>query len=744
MQIEADHTGSRGLSLPMGIGLLSMGGLLLEVALTRLFSTLFYPPAVFAVLSLAILGLGLGAALATGARGIRREARLPLYLALAGFSALLIALLASLARTQAGLYPAAVLPFFFIGVSLTTLFSSAPAESPQRYLADLVGAGAGALLAVPALNALGGLNAVLLAGVILGLSGLLLPRPAASWAPLAAAGMLALALTSNVFIPWLEVPIQALGSGKPLQESLASPGSAILRSEWDAFARTDLVDPGDGSPYRVYMDGAAGSLMPSDDNAEFLWRDIGFFPFATQQPERVFIIGPGGGLDVWFGLQSGAREIVAVEVNPASVRLVREYAPYNGDLYGQANVQVLVDEGRSVLRRQARRYDLIFLSQVVTLAAERSGYALVENSSYTVEAFQEYLAHLAPEGQIAIKLYDESTLTRALSTALAAFRAQGLSDQEGLQHVAALLDASAQPPIPLLVIGKRAFSEEDARSMGSVAQGIGFTPLYLPGALANPPLDEVAAGAKTFSQVIAPMQADLSPTRDNRPFFYQFERGLPKSLQPPLWGSGVVVLLGGVALAWGQRGRNLGPWRWAPLYFAGLGLGFMMVEVVLIQQTRLFLGHPTPATTTVLATLLIGGGAGSGLAGRVKRAGGLPLPAGAAGGVALLLVAWSLLWPRLSEAFTAAAPPVRTLAAAAALLPLGLLMGMPFPLGLRAAGALGDGQVAGAWAVNGVMTVVGSVLAMALAIQWGFSSVLIAGGLAYALSAGMALWLGMR
>ena len=235
------------------------------------------------------------------------------------------------------------------------------------------------------------------------------------------------ALAGNLGAGWLRVDMATLATEKPIAESLA-PGGRVIRTEWDTFARTDLVDPADGGPYQLYMDGAAGSVMPPAENNDFLMRDIGLFPFATAQPERVFAVGPGGGLDVWFGLQSGAQEIVAVEVNPASVSLVQDLGNYNGDLYEQPAVRVIIDEGRSVLRRQELTYDLISLSQVVTLAAERSGYALTENTIYTVEAFEDYLAHLRPNGQIAIKLYDEPTLTRALSTALAAFRQRGLSD----------------------------------------------------------------------------------------------------------------------------------------------------------------------------------------------------------------------------------------------------------------------------------------------------------------------------
>jgi hypothetical protein len=159
-----------------------------------------------------------------------------------------------------------------------------------------------------------------------------------------------------------------------------------------------------------------------------------------------------------------------------------------------------------------------------------------------------------------------------------------------------------------------------------------------------------------------------------------------------------------------------------------------MLEVAIIQQTRLFLGHPTLAITTVLATLLAGGGLGSGLAGRLVPQSERP-PAWPALAVVVLALAWLLLWPLLGNAFLAATQPVRLLIAVLTLLPLALVMGMPFPLGLRAAGLHGQRPVALAWAVNGLMTVAGSVLAVTIAMLAGFSRVLLLGVLAYALAA---------
>jgi len=728
----------------LGLGLFSGALLCTEIGLTRLFSTLYYPPFVFAVLALAILGIGLGAALATWRTALRRPAFVPVYVAL---TALSIGAVLVTATSGGGvlvsilLFVAAMLPFFFGGLTLATLFSRHATQSTRLYLADLVGAGLGALLVVPLFNSLGVITGLLATALIGASAGMLLAPGERSWAAWSASGLIAALLLGNGTLDWLAMDmtrgaaVEWTGQ-KPAAARLQN-GGRIVETQWDAFARTDLIDPGDGRPYELYMDGAAGSVMPPAAGHESLWRDIGFFPFATEQPDRVFVIGPGGGLDVWFGVQSGARQIMAVEVNPASVELVRRYADYNGDLYAQPSVRIVVDEGRSVLQRGNAVYDLIFLSQVVTLAAERSGYALVENNAYTVEAFQTYLEHLSADGQLALKLYDEPTLTRALATALAVLRGRGLSDAEALQHIIVLLDPNADPAIPLLLVRNSAYDRNDALSIGAVANEVGFRPLFLPGVWVEPPLDAVTAGERPFDDVARELMQnstlDVSPTTDNRPFFFQFERGVPAGLRPLLWGVLVLLLGGSVLLFAVQRNGSTSQRTASALYFAGLGAGFIAVEIALIQQTQLFLGHPTWSTTAVLVTLLVGGGVGSGLAGRMVRPSArIPLwpLAAVLGG----LTVWALGWPWMSSTFFMLERNWRVTITVLGLLPLALCMGMPFALGLRAAGYQGAHHVALAWTINGMMTVVGSVGAVALAVVLGYRAVFVAAGAAYLLA----------
>lgn len=720
----------------LGTAVLSASALLLEIALTRLFSLIFFPPYVFFIISVAIMGIGAGAALAAWQPKLTREIGFALGSCGAAICALLLSLFAVYGRPvdmQILLFVLAALPFVFFGMVISALFSQHAAASPILYMSDLIGAGCGALLAIPLLNRFGAVNTMLFAALGFALAGLYFSTRRERLAVAICIGVAGVAFAVDAVDSALRIDPSTLAPEKPIANSLAQ-GGRILETRWDAFARTDLVDPGGGRPLRIYVDGGAASIMPSESARRELLNDIGFFPFATEQPDRVFIIGPGAGLDVWFALQSNASHITAVEVNGASVDLVEVWRGSTGSLYDRAEVEVIVDDGRSALRRSGRKYDLIYLSQVVTLAADRGGYALSENTIYTVEAFSEYLDRLDAGGQIALKLYDEATLTRAVSTAIAAFRQRGLTDERALNHIMAIIDSRGRAPVPLLLVGEAPFSADDSLALGAIARDVGFRPVMLPHVLLQPPLDAIAKGVETFDSIVSRSDTDISPATDDRPYFFQFEKGIPSSLVPLASLSAIVAA--GLALSFARRLRRGHDriQRGYPPFFALLGIGFIAIEIYAIQQTRLFLGHPTFAITLVLATFLVGGGLGSGLSHLAAPRLLAKHPQITTAAVAILSVLWALLWTPLSGQFIAAEPATRGLIALISLLPLALCMGLPFPQALKELGRAEGNQVAFAWCVNGLMTAVGSVAAVTLSIVAGFSAVLWLGGSAYLLA----------
>ena len=399
-----------------------------------------------------------------------------------------------------------------------------------------------------------------------------------------------------------------------------------------------------------------------------------------------------------------------------------------------------MDEGRSALRRETSEFDLISLSQVVTLAAERGGYALTENTLYTVEAFREFLARLTPEGQLALVLYDEATMLRALGVALAALSERGLTEQQALQHVLIVADArSGALDTPLLVIKNTPWRREELRGPAVFVADQGYQPIHFPGVLAAPPLDAIAAGTSSFAEATADSGLNFAPPTDDRPFFFQFEYGAPRSLRELAAGIGVVIVLGALALAWRSRGRGGGGSgaRGALRLRGGVGRGFHAAG-----------SRPHPADALAARASDAGGGADPGgvvVGGRsgqrerdmaLARADAM---GGAAGGGGADAGPWWLLWGPWSEALATSALPVRAVGTLLSLLPLAWLMGMAFPNALRRAGVFETEAVAWCWAVNGVMSVLGTVGALVLATSWGYGSVLLVGAGVYGV-AGVIMW----
>jgi hypothetical protein len=169
-------------------------------------------------------------------------------------------------------------------------------------------------------------------------------------------------------------------------------------------------------------------------------------------------------------------------------------------------------------------------------------------------------------------------------------------------------------------------------------------------------------------------------------------------------------------------------------YFGAIGLGFMLVEIGMLQRLMLFLGHPTLALGVVLTTLLISAGLGSFVTRRVtlERTDVVLRRFLIAVLVAIAVVAF--LWPPMLRAFIGMERVGRIWTAIEVLLPVGFLMGTAMPLGLRRIAAGRAELIPWAWAVNGAASVLGSVLAMVVAINNGFTATLVLGGIVYAVA----------
>lgn len=750
-----------------GTFLVALSGVALEVALVRIFALLFRYHHLYLLVSVAVCGLGVGGLLRTYLP--QRWCRL--WISTLLFGATIPAVLLILFRSplaarlvEAWWLPLVLLvPFLCAGLFLSEVFRRHAALGGALYFADLAGAALAAILVVALLQWLGGIGVCLLLSAVLCTAAAMLARleaPRALVPCIAAAACSLGLLVANERLRWVDLPTLPPDADPSLTKPLLremQPGSGIriVASRWSAFARTDMTDEGDPDARYLYTDGDTPTHMIRFDGdlrkVAGLQGQIGFLPYRVGRPQAVLCIGPGGGMDVLLALLGGARHIVGAEVNGDIVRLVEEYRQFNGGIYHRPGVSVSVADGRSFTARQRGRFDLIYSALTQSATGSRAGIALAESYIHTQEAFGVYLDHLTDSGIYALIVQEEPVLVRAFLTAVAVLTQRGESMPEACRHLlAAAIPPELHATTPyrrILLVRRRPFTPAEADRAVAAIREMGLNSLFVPHILEDvPPFAGLASGKESLQEFVAGFSMDgirlnVAPRTDDQPFFLDLSPEMPGPLVRLLRGTALAVLAAGVWLALRRLRsgvasglRGLG----GAFYFSLLGAGFMLVEIPLIQQFVLFLGHPVLSLSVVLFSLLIGTAIGSRYSQRWPV---LALPwrvALAAGLAALLVLTYRAVLPDVFQALLSLSLEARCAVTAALVVPLGCVLGVPFPSGIRWAEADDSRQVPWLWGLNGLASVLGSALAMALAWKTGFSAALLAGAGAYAAAAVLA------
>ena len=738
--------------LQIGVGLLSAAVIGYEIGLTRLFSFLQHYHYTFLVVSGAVCGLGLGAALSAvfrpGTGQLQRH--LVRWGLLCGCAMALGALvLAQWPRLPLVLLGGvAGLPFIAAGVYLALAFRYRAESSARLYCWDLVGAGLGILCAVVAIEWAGATGGLVLAGFLAWTASSVLAAGRKA-ERLVAFALLVVAAVASGRAP-IALDALAAAADKPMFRALAAERNtgAVVETRWSAFARTDVVDRTGDTGLNLYVDGGAGSYMfkfPGDYRRLFFLRgEAAFFPYYFGRRERALIIGPGGGADVLYALMTDWKHIEAVEINPEIVKLVRERGDYNGHIYDLADVEIHVGDGRNYLERSERRYDLIALPLVYAEAADLVGYALAENYLFTHEAFESYLDHLDDGGRLALVVHNHALMLRVVATLADLWRERGLESARLLDHLVVVNGTRGDPGReeayrPLLLVQNEPYTAYQLGTLRKVLDEVGLHAYFLPG------LRERAAFAplreRGLAAFVAASALDVSPVTDDRPFFYDATPGLDPKLGRLLLAAGVLCVLVLLAPLASPRMRQWGagelpPWLWA-LFAAGLGAGFMLVEIHLLQRCGLFLGYPALTLSVALFALLVGTGGGSLLGSRLAlldRPAGIGLVALGVGAICLL---YGFLLDRILDGALAWPLAARVGLTLALVVPLGVVLGFCFPACLRLGGRQHESIVPWLWSVNGFFSVLGSVAAVSLGMEWGARWVLVAGAVVYAVAGGL-------
>jgi SAM-dependent methyltransferase len=786
-----------------GIFLLSLATLLLELSLTRVLSVALWYHFGFLVISTALLGFGAsGVALAVW-RNLREnialEKALTVLAMLFGVSTVLCFWLMqripfdpfSLFSDWRQLlfmplyYVLISAPFFCSGLALALLFTRGGAKVNQLYAFDLLGAGLGCAALALVMPAFGGSGSVV-AAAALGLAAAVIfgfgkTRKLALSSAVICAGFLALAFFAGRILPISVTP------------NKNRPPTNPIYTEWNTFSKIDVFE--NETPNRigrvnrrfVFDAGTAATgmtdlrpnvreVLPLLEEADRSFTSNVAYTGKTKP--KILIIGAGGGEQVVDALHYGAAKITAVEINPIINDVIQnKMRDFWGDLYGQPEVEVVTEEGRSFVRRSAEKYDAIISVHTISNAAVASGaLSLAENYVLTREAFEDYLDHLTPDGVLYFTR-PEAQLPRLFATGREALAARGITDFT--QHFYAYRNPPSGPQLQVgaadrlsfsagFLLKKSPFIAPEIKAMSEIlrigqpprtADGVVTEILYAP--------DEPRAGtiyyqlltALDLPAAYASQRSQIEPATDDRPFFNQHTRfsdidwAMVRDIfmqnkqarlaleDRPVAEVTLLVMLGqSVILAailillplyrFSREGLDA-PRRWRFLiYFAGLGLGFIMIEIALLHRFTLFLGQPVYTFAVVLATLLIFTGAGAFLS---EKFGAQPrknlriiVPL-----ILLTLALTAFLMPPIFSAALGWSLAGRVLLSVLLLAPLGILLGMPFPNGLRTVAGETPALVPWAWGVNGFFTVIGTIAAMILGMAFGFKTVLLLGAFCY-------------
>ena len=420
-------------------------------------------------------------------------------------------------------------------------------------------------------------------------------------------------------------------------------------------------------------------------------------------------------------------------------------AVFSGSPYSLPGVHTTIGDGRSILARRGL-YDQIQISFTDSLSAGgAAAYALSENNLYTVEAFQEYLDHLAPGGILAVtrrhQLVGDEAL-RATVLALETLRRNGVEHPE--QNVVVVLGRDLFDALfGTVLVKNEPFTPDELAQITKLAAERGDGVAFAPGGPYQLEWADLAA-ADSPSAFCHSYKLDVCPPTDDRPFFFNMKRltdvgqqmtGYSYAVDPVL----ILFLTFAVILVLSVLGyvvplllaRHITrPPPGALAYFVLIGLGYLLVEAVFIQRFVLMLGYPTYSLSVVLAALLAFTGVGSWLSTKwPNERRGLLLALTAA---TLLIAASAFFLPSLVENMVSEPFSTRVAVTVAVLAPFGLVMGMAMPIGLRRYEALHPGGVPFAWAANGFASVVAAALATVLALVFGFTVTTIVGALCYA------------
>ena len=681
--------------------------------------------------------------------------------------------------------------YYHAGVAITVSLTRAPFPVGRTYGIDLLGAGLGCIGALALMETIDTPSAILFVSGLAFVSALFFPVADSQknevtlgnyTVNLKKMALTFCAITSVVGAINITIPT-------PLLYPLFIKGNYITMQridyeDWNSISRVTVMnEKKDNNPFAwgpsplfptdikttgklLVIDGDAATPITKFDGDfskhKYLEFDVTNIAYTMPNIKKSAIIGLGGGRDLLSAKYFGVEKVTALDVNPVQVRLLRDHPEYReyANLYKQPGVKIINEEARSWFRKNNEKLDLIQMSLIDTWAATGAGaFALSENGLYTVDAWEIFMNDLSDHGVFTVSRWSASVMDdtgRTLSVAMGALFNQGIKNVR--DHIV-IVNSDL---IATTIVSKSPFTQEQLAALEKTTAEKQYQIVLMPGK--NAPRDMlgeliVATDMEDLYRISDKQFFDVSPSTDMRPFFFNQAR-ISKPLEvislalKPLADVGhvsmgqakatfnlyILILFSAVMVAFviivpllKTVGNKTSSFVMAgSLYFILIGLGFMFMEISLLQAFGVFLGHPIYGLSVVLFSLIVAAGIGSLISEKLPL-NSLPrqiIWCAITCGYAVLL---STVLRNIFHDYAEADILTRVMLSIAIIAPSGLLMGFGFPTGLSITEKFDSRATAWFWGINGAAGVLGSSIAIALNISMGIDKTLIVAGACYAL-----------
>lgn len=754
----------------VGIFLTSLSGLVLEIAITRIFSAAIWYHFAFVAVSVALVGLGSSGLLVHyRLKKIRENWAHDLTIASAiGICIILpinLYVMHSLA-SQVTYLPLFMflfsIPFFFVGVVISTAFSAFAQKAGRLYAFDLIGASVGSISVVLFLSYLGGEGSTLLVGIIAAACATIFSVTIKNKKKIIIS-VAFIVLTATLLGVHESTQVFSIPTDPTANKDLPiflreNPGSHIAKTQWNSFSRIDVVEgisgncipsrdtrnpsqcADEGLIAKIFIDGGAGTNIISWDGNPESRRELSswmqYLPFKMMTDPKVLIIGSGGGRDVIAAIASGSTDVTTVEINPIIFQTVKSYGDRAGNLYDHKYVHANVDEGRSFVSRSQEKFDIIYIPFVDTWASVSSGgLGVSENFLYTKEGFQEYYDHLNKNGKVvAVRWLIDSP--RFVTTFIQLLQDNGVPLKDAYKHIIIVSSESTtkDPSVTMAIVSKEPFTDSEISFLYDSFTNKGYKPILVPGKVMLEPYPDLFDGKVSFEEFYTLYPTKIHPVTDDSPFFLSFEKPIPSILETLLYVSviiaGAFLVIPFVWLRSSEKKSDLNIPN-VVIYFAALGAGFILIELSLLQKLILLLGNPTMTFAILLFTMLLSSGIGSLVSSKMIKGNTKNLTFAIIGIVAIgfgyVVFLPDVIYSVIAESFA-----IKVAISIGLLFPIGFLMGMPLPTGMRILKSHLANHIPWMWAINGAFSVLGAVLSVVVGIVLGAS---------YAMGIGISIYL---